>query len=182
MLNHELDDLKENYMILNSIISDLGYSMESDSTLDYEKFIREFYSINELSYPDIAPVKGYVTRGIQLSNNHLGIDIAAEYKDKVISPSDGRVVYAGESKVFGKTIIISHPGGFVTVFGHNDTVLVSSGEEVNKKQIIAYVGETGISQGPHLHYEIWKNNRIIDPREIVSEYKKRDVSISESRK
>ena len=51
-----------------------------------------------------------------------------------------------------------------------------------KNQVISHVGETGNSQGPHLHYEIWKNNQVLDPREIVPEYKKKDVSISEIRK
>ena len=60
--------------------------------------------------------------------------------------------------------------------------LVHSGEKVSKNQVISYVGETGNSKGPHLHYEIWKNNQILDPREIVLEYKKKDVSISEDRK
>ena len=75
------------------------------------------------------------------------------------------------------TIIISHPGGFITVYAHNDSNLVLSGTVIEKGQIIARVGETGNSQGPHLHFEIWKNNQILDPREIIQEYKKNDVSI-----
>ena len=135
-----------------------------------------------MGYPDLAPVDGYVTRGLQLEKNHLGIDIAAKYKDKVHSPAHGRVLYAGASDIFGKTIIIRHPGGFITVFGHNDTILIQSGEEIVRNQVISHVGETGKSQGPHLHYEIWKNNQVLDPREIIPEYKKKDVSISENRK
>ena len=127
-------------------------------------------------------MSGYVTRGLQLKNNHLGIDIAAKNKDEVYAPAHGRVIYVGESDILGKTIIISHPGGFITIFGHNDDILVQSGQTIMKNQVISHVGETGKSQGPHLHYEIWKNNQVLDPREIIPEYKKKDVSISETRK
>ena len=181
-LSRELSGLKKDYLLLNNIISDLNYSMESDSSINYEYFISRFYSLHELDYPNLAPVEGYVTRGLQLGNNHLGIDIAAKYQDEVHAPAHGRVIYAGGSDILGQTIIINHPGGFITVFGHNDTILVQSGEEIMKNKVISYVGETGKSQGPHLHYEIWKNNQVLDPREIIPEYKKKDVSISETRK
>ena len=181
-LTREISDLKKDYLLLNNIITDLNYSMESDSTFIYEHFISKFYSLHDLGYPDVAPVDGYVKRGLQLGNNHLGIDIASKHRDEVHAPAHGRVVYAGESDILGKTIIINHPGGFVTVFGHNDSILVQSGEIIMKNQVISHVGETGKSQGPHLHYEIWKNNQVLDPREIIPEYKKKDVSISETRK
>ena len=180
-LTRKINSLEKDYLLLNNIISDLNYMMESDCTINYEHFVSKFYAQHELDYPDLAPVNGYVTRGLQLEKNHLGIDIAAKQKDEVHAPADGRVIYVGESDIFGKTIIVNHPGGFITVFGHNDTILVHSGEKIEKNQIISHVGETGISQGPHLHYEIWKNNQVLDPREIVLEYKKKDVSISEIR-
>jgi len=180
-LIRKINNLRKDYLLLNNIVSDLNYSMELDSTVNYEHFVSKFYAQHNMEYPDLAPVDGYVTRGVQLEKNHLGIDIAAKQKDKVRAPANGRVIYAGESDIFGKTIIINHPGGFVTVFGHNDTILVQSGEKIKKNQIISRVGETGISQGPHLHYEIWKNNQVLDPREIIPEYKKKDVSIGEIR-
>tara|TARA_B100000945_G_C20335128_1_gene574457 strand:+ start:307 stop:900 length:594 start_codon:yes stop_codon:yes gene_type:complete len=181
-LSKEINKSREGGLLLNNIINDLGYSMEIDSSFNYEQFIIKFYSKHSLEFPDIAPVDGYVTRGLQLESNHLGIDIATKYKEEVYCPSDGRVLYAGGSDVFGKTIIITHPGGFITIFGHNDTMFVKPGELVEKKQLISLVGETGNSEGPHLHYEVWKNNKVLDPREIVPEYKRKDVSISETRK
>ena len=91
-------------------------------------------------------------------------------------------MFSGNSEDLGNTIIINHPGGFITVYGHNDSVFVKSGDDVRKKQVIARVGESGKSQGPHLHFEIWKNNQVLDPREIIPEYKEKDVSIRETRK
>ena len=59
----------------------------------------------------------------------------------------------------------------------NDSNLVISGDDVKRGQIIARIGETGNSKGPHLHFEIWKNNQVLDPRDIMPEYKQKDVSI-----
>jgi len=126
-------------------------------------------------------VDGYVTRGLQLENNHLGIDIATKNQNDVRIPLAGRVVYSGISDDLGKSIIVSHSGGFVTVYGHNDTIFVKSGDVLQKNQIISRVGETGKSKGPHLHFEIWKNLQVLDPREIISEYKEKDVSIRQTR-
>ena len=87
----------------------------------------------------------------------------------------------GNSEDLGNKIIINHTGGFITVYGHNDSVFVKSGDDVRKKQVISRVGETGKSQGPHLHFEIWKNNQVLDPREIIPLYKEKDVSIRQIR-
>ncbi len=176
-LTRELRSLQKDKMLLKNIINDLDLSIALDSSNTYENFIFEFYSSHKLEYPDIPPVDGYVTRGLQLENNHLGIDIATKNQNDVRIPLAGRVIYSGISDDLGKTIIVSHPGGFVTVYGHNDTILVDSGDFLQKNQVISRVGETGKSQGPHLHFEIWKNNQILDPREIIPEYKEKDVSI-----
>ena len=135
-----------------------------------------------MGYPDLAPVDGYVTRGLHLENKHMGIDIAAKNHDVVRAPADGKVLFSGNSEDLGNTIIINHPGGFITLFGHNDSVFVKSGDDVKKEQVISLVGETGKSQGPHLHFEIWKNNQVLDPREMIPKYKEKDVSIRETRK
>ena len=169
--------LEKDRLLLQNIISDFEYMNELDTSKTYEAFIKNFYSYNNKKSPNSPPVNGYVTRGIQLENNHLGIDIAAKKHDKVKAPAKGRVIFCGIDDVLGKTIILSHPGGFTTVFGHNDTILVEQGDEVLLNQVISLVGETGVSQGPHLHFEVWKNNQILDPREIISIYKEKDVSI-----
>ena len=180
-LTRELRSLKKDKMLLKNIINDLDFSITLDSSNTYESFISEFYSSHNMEYPNFPPVGGYVTRGLQLENNHLGIDIATKNQNDVRVPIAGRVVYSGISDDLGKTIIISHSGGFVTIYGHNDTIMVNSGDELQKTQIISRVGETGRSQGPHLHFEIWKNNQVLDPRKIIPEYKEKDVSIRQIR-
>ena len=181
-LTRELRSLEKDSALLKNIINDLEYSKVIDSSNTYEKFLTEFYSSRKMGYPNVAPVQGYVTRGLQHENNHLGIDIAAKNLDEVRVPADGKVVFCGKSEDLGNTIIINHPGGFITLYGHNDTIIVQSGDDVIKNQVISRVGETGKSQGPHLHFEIWKNNQVLDPREIIPEYKEKDVSIREARR
>ena len=72
-MGKKISNLNNDRMLLNNIISDFNYAMNTDSTLDYEYFITKFYTQNSLEYPEIAPVRGYVTKGIQIENNHLGI-------------------------------------------------------------------------------------------------------------
>ena len=181
-LVRELKKMEKGSILLRNIIGDLKFSMDVDSSNSYEHFLTEFYSSHNLGFPNLAPVKGYVTRGLQHENNHMGIDIAAKKHDEVHTPADGKVVFCGKSEDLGNTIIVNHPGGFVTLYGHNDTIIVQSGDDVVKNQILSRVGETGKSQGPHLHFEIWKNNQVLDPREIILEYKDKDVSIRKTRK
>ena len=77
----------------------------------------------------------------------------------------------------GNVVILSHEFGFFTVYGHNDTNIVHERDIVSQGQVIAKVGDTGISEGPHLHFEVWKHNRVLDPRDLIDKYKKKDVSI-----
>ena len=135
-LTRELRSLEKDSALLKNIINDLEYSMDMDSSNTYEKFLTGFYSSHKTGYPNVAPVQGYVTRGLQHENNHLGIDIAAKNLDEVRVPADGKVVFCGKSEDLGNTIIINHPGGFITLYGHNDTILVQSGDDVIKKQVI----------------------------------------------
>ena len=176
-LYSELASLRKSNILLQNVLSDIEYTSLLDSSKSYEEFISSYYENHKLGYPNKVPVSGYVTRGLNSKQNHFGIDVAAKFQDDIYSPANGKVVFSGMSEDLGNTIIISHPGGFITVYAHNDSNLVLSGTVIEKGQIIARVGETGNSQGPHLHFEIWKNNQILDPREIIQEYKKKDVSI-----
>ena len=176
-INSKLDMINKKNILFNNLFSDFEYDLKIDSTKNYKDFIYYFNKQTEIQMPDRIPINGFVTRGVNLNNNHYGIDIAAKKKDNIFSPDDGRVIFSGMSEDLGNTIIIAHPKGFITVFAHNDTNLVKSGVRVEKGDIIAFVGETGNSEGPHLHFELWKNNEVLDPREIFPEYKKKDVSI-----
>ena len=115
------------------------------------------------------------------NNKHYGIDIAAKKGEIIKSPANGLVVFSGKTEELGNTIIISHIKGFYTLYGHNKQNLVSMRQIVKKDDHIGIVGETGISNGPHLHFEIWKNSEVIDPRNFIKIYKEKDISINETR-
>ena len=80
-------------------------------------------------------------------------------------------------KTLGKTIIIAHPNQFFSLYAHLNKSIVSAQTYVDKNQIIGFAGESGDSDGPHLHFEIWENHTIIDPRNLIEEYRIKDVSI-----
>ena len=145
-------------------------------------FIDQVY-INFLeNIPTYPPVNGYVTRGLMLHEldlqvNHEGIDIAAPAGEIVSAAASGLVVLSRWTEDLGYMIILSHGDGYFTIYGHNQTNLVAPRQWVERGQPIGLVGDTGISQGPHLHFEIWKDARSIDPRLLIDLYRKQDISV-----
>lgn len=107
------------------------------------------------------PVRGYITRGFTAS--HKGVDIAAQTGTPIIAPANGIVIKVTYNKRFGNLVVISHGDIFKTVYGHLEKVLVKPGDIVKKGDLIGLVGNTGLSTGPHLHYEIWKNGKPVNP-------------------
>lgn len=94
---------------------------------------------------------------------HNGIDIAADTGDGIPALWDGQVVYAGWYDGYGNTVILSHGNTLYTLYGHCSQLYVTVGEAVEAGQIIAAVGSTGLSTGPHLHLSVWQNDQYIDP-------------------
>ncbi len=99
---------------------------------------------------------------------HSGIDIGAGYGLNIVASADGVVTLATTNGGYGKCIIINHGSGLTTLYGHCSTLLVSKGDSVKKGQVIAKVGSTGVSTGPHLHYEVRVNGATTDPLSKVS--------------
>ena len=94
---------------------------------------------------------------------HTGIDISVPAGKDVVAAGNGKVVTAGNLGGYGKTVIIDHGGGIMTLYAHNSKLLVSAGSNVVKGQKIALVGSTGMSTGPHVHFEVRKNGQYVDP-------------------
>ena len=94
---------------------------------------------------------------------HNGIDIAGSAGTSVIAIASGIVTFAGERSGYGKMVEINHGGGVVTRYAHHQRLSVATGELVKKGQKIGEMGSSGRSTGPHVHYEIYKNERSIDP-------------------
>jgi len=118
----------------------------------------------------IWPVKGPVTSwfGASKGRPHDGIDIAAPKGTPVLAAEKGKVIYSDDGiSGYGNLIIIQHEGGFHSVYGHNARNRVDVDEVVTKRQVIAEVGNTGRTSGYHLHFEIRKNQRAVDPMQYL---------------
>lgn len=98
---------------------------------------------------------------------HNGIDIAAPAGTEVISVAAGVVTWAGRRYGYGNLVEVNHGNGYVTRYGHLKEVLVSAGEMIKKGHVIATVGTTGRSTGPHVHYEVWVEGKRVDPMKYV---------------
>jgi murein DD-endopeptidase MepM/ murein hydrolase activator NlpD len=106
------------------------------------------------------PVLGYVRM-------HSGMDFGAGYGAPIYAVSDGVVAYAGRKGGYGNFVQINHGGGLGTGYGHMSRIAARGGQAVRRGQIIGYVGSTGLSTGPHLHYELYRNGRAINPASVT---------------
>ncbi len=122
--------------------------------------------------PSIHPVEGYISRGFGMEPDpftgeigfHQGVDIVADLGTPVIAPARGKVSFVGWQKGLGKLVSINHGNGYKSYFGHLSVILVQYGQEVERGQVIARVGNTGYSTGPHLHYEVYLKGRTVNPQ------------------
>ena len=109
---------------------------------------------------------------------HTGIDIAVPTGTPVYAAADGIVEYSAWSGGYGFLVIIRHRDNSLTYYGHNYDLLVKEGESVSQGKIIAFSGESGLATGPHLHFEIRKNNKHIDPLIYLNDdYRRKNLRI-----
>jgi murein DD-endopeptidase MepM/ murein hydrolase activator NlpD len=113
----------------------------------------------------IWPVNGTINSGFgpRGTSSHDGIDIGAPEGTPIRAIEKGEVIYSDQLRGYGNIIIVRHTGGFISVYAHNEANLVREGQAVSRGEVIARVGNTGRVTGPHLHFEIRKNNAAQDP-------------------
>ncbi|MDM8526515.1 M23 family metallopeptidase [Desulfococcaceae bacterium HSG8] len=125
--------------------------------------------------PAIWPIKGFVTSGFGSRKSpftnkkefHKGLDIATSEGTPIAATADGTVIYSGSKGSFGKMVVIDHGYGMITRYAHLREILKKRGEDVKKGDIIGEVGNTGMSTGPHLHYEVRLNGTPVDPKKYI---------------
>jgi murein DD-endopeptidase MepM/ murein hydrolase activator NlpD len=125
--------------------------------------------------PSIWPVHGWLSAGYGVrpdpftgeSDFHPGIDISAEKGTPIEATADGIVELAEPSGDYGNLVVIDHGFGLVTRYGHLSKFAVSSGQQVKRGDVIGYVGATGRATGPHLHYEVLANGKLMNPLQLL---------------
>ncbi|MDO5638601.1 MAG: M23 family metallopeptidase [Neisseria sp.] len=100
---------------------------------------------------------------------HTGIDYSAPTGTPIYAAESGVVESAGWKGAYGKTVVIKHDGRFSTLYGHTSRYVVSAGQTVQRGQLIAYVGSTGRSTGPHLHFEVLDGSKKVNPNKYLSQ-------------
>ncbi len=159
------------------------YMLEMSATLEQKRqqiAILESVLLNReidiASYISGRPVKKgwnssqYGKRIDPFSGNpawHEGMDFAGKEDDEIITTAAGVVSFVGEKWGYGLTVEVNHGNGIKTRYGHNKVILVKAGQVLSKGQTISKMGSSGRSTGPHVHYEVLKNNKPVDPKKYV---------------
>jgi murein DD-endopeptidase MepM/ murein hydrolase activator NlpD len=134
-------------------------------------------SLRLASTPSIMPAAGWISSVYGHRNDpftgawtmHWGLDISTNTGNPIMATADGIVIKVETDRYLGKNVTISHGNGYTTVYGHMSNFAVKAGQKVKRRDIIGYIGQTGKAAGPHVHYEVWKDGKRIDPRNFLLE-------------
>ena len=150
-------------------------SKEVEKALKYVKSHIDEQKAKLAATPSLWPIRGYLTDAFGWRTNpitgkrqfHTGQDIATQLGNKVIATADGFVLITEHTPVMGKLIHIDHGHGFATRYGHLASYNVKEGDRVKRGQVIGYVGSTGRSTAPHLHYEVIYMGKNVNPMHYI---------------
>ena len=121
--------------------------------------------------PSIRPIDGVITSEFGMREHpvyrrilfHTGTDFSAPVGTKVMVTADGTVAFSGFDRGYGKKVVIDHGNGYLTIYAHLSKAVIRQGQHVRQGDTIAFSGNTGLSTGPHLHYEVRKDNIVVNP-------------------
>jgi murein DD-endopeptidase MepM/ murein hydrolase activator NlpD len=172
------DDIARRVSLLRDAAETLGVVAEGQSA-SLADLVRGLEGKHALlaSSPSIWPAKGWLTSryGYRVSpftnkpQFHAGLDIAGTPGTPVIAPAQGRVTFVGKRGPLGNSVTIDHGHGVRTQYGHNDQLHVKIGQKVERGDVIATMGNTGRSTGPHLHYVVEVHGKTKDPLDFIFE-------------
>jgi len=156
-------------------LSQKAQSLESNLTSLLSFF--ESDNLRMASTPSIMPAAGWISSVYGHRNDpftgawtmHWGLDISTNTGNPIMATADGIVIKVQTDKYLGKNVTISHGNGFTTVYGHMSNFAVKAGQKVKRRDIIGYIGQTGKAAGPHVHYEVFKDGKRVDPRNFLLE-------------
>ncbi len=150
-------------------------SESMESVMDIKKYIAEQKDLY-LATPVGWPAPGRISSSYGYREHpkygdekfHSGLDISVPLETPVKATADGIVSFAGWTPGGGYTIVVEHGHGFSTAYAHNKKTAVKVGQRVKRGDVISYSGSTGISTGPHIHYEVWKEGRHVNPNTFLT--------------
>lgn len=160
------DTKMENFTDTETCVSEL-YEKKKTYETSYGAVYSEY--VEDLGLDMIEPVNGIISSrfGIRARDNHKGLDIANSMGTTVRASASGTVTRAGWGGGYGNLVVISHGNGIQTYYGHNSKLYVSEGQYVEQGDPIAAMGSTGISTGPHCHFEIRINSVAQNPQKYL---------------
>lgn len=177
---------------------------DSDGSIDVEELkrqvsesmksvseIKSYLAKEQASYratPQGWPVEGKFSSGFGMRVHpqtgrrqfHSGVDLSAPSGTPVHATADGIISFADWNKGNGKVVVIEHGRGYSTIYAHNSRIDVKAGQTVKRGAVIAATGATGNATGPHVHYEIWKDGRCVNPSSLIEERTKQQNVASDA--
>ena len=157
---------------LENLKNEIAKSMERIGEIkNYLRLQKNIY----LATPAGFPIRGTITSNYGKRENpisgkeefHSGIDIATSPGTPISATADGIVSFSGWNGGSGNLVVLEHGFGFSTFYAHNKKNIVKVGQKVRRGDVIGYIGSTGNATGPHIHYEIWKNGRSVNPNKYI---------------
>tara|TARA_Y100000817_G_scaffold286027_1_gene253634 strand:+ start:856 stop:1626 length:771 start_codon:yes stop_codon:yes gene_type:complete len=183
-LTRDLERLKQMDQLVRSSLGN-KFDIE-DRPVIHDSLTGSVFDDNyQLSYmdniPSVAPLQGFVTQrsnkqSLFLHKGHHGVDIISKEGDPILAAASGVAVFSGWTYEFGNLIILYHGDDYFTHYGHNLQNLIQPRQLITRGEVIGLVGSTGISSGPHLHFEVWKEFMPVDPLIYFPEYRSSDLT------
>jgi murein DD-endopeptidase MepM/ murein hydrolase activator NlpD len=173
------EEVLENFVIadggsidVDALKREIALSMET--VKEIQTYLSDQKDIYEAT-PKGLPADGYISSRFgtrihpisQRRDFHSGVDIMASSGNPVRATAKGIVSFAGRSGGNGNLVVLEHGQGFSTIYAHNKKIFVKTGQVVKRGDLIASIGSTGISTGPHVHYEIWKRGKAVNPAPYI---------------
>jgi len=174
LLENKKDQLSKDLEALENQVDRLNDDADSLTKIIENMKLQEKYVGGVMTWPTpgiyrITSPFGYRIHPIlNIKKLHTGIDIGVPKGTKVVAAQAGRIIYSDWYGGYGLVIMIDHGGGYVTLYGHNSKLVAKVGTEVAKGELISYSGSTGLSTGPHLHFEVRIDGKYVDPLKYVT--------------
>lgn len=160
---NEMEAMREVDMQANDLLTNYLKTEEENSKLP----VSHRADISNITLA--APVTGILIQDFDMAGNHYGIDIRNKHNTAICSVAEGIVIYTGFDPHNGNTMVIQHPGNFISIYKHNEVLLKSVGAKVNMGEPIAKMGSSGQDgmQTAHLHFELWYNGFPVNPLDYI---------------